>query len=171
MPLKTEIRRYLAWVSIREDSEDLNLDAAQNRETDNNLRRSNETVELRMKETYCWLLIPYIDRNADIKEVIWDRIRISGGNDGIVTKAAGKMIQNEALITKWAPALLLMELDDVLWKESSHITVKKLWEYLCTYCYLPRLANYHVWEEATQNGLNSTNILLWQEGFCQRKIY
>lgn len=169
MPLKTEIRRYLAWVSIREDSEDLNLDAAQNRETDNNLRRSNETVELRMKETYCWLLIPYIDRNADIKEVIWDRIRISGGNDGIVTKAAGKMIQNEALITKWAPALLLMELDDVLWKESSHITVKKLWEYLCTYCYLPRLANYHVLEEAIQNGLNSTEYFALAGGFVNDK--
>jgi len=155
-PLKQEVRRYLAWLSIKDDSEDLNLDAAQNRETDNNLRRSNDTVELRIKETYCWLLVPYIDRAVDMKTVVWDIIRISGGTDTIVSKAAKKMIQNEALITKWAPALLLMELDSVLWKESDSITVKKLWDYLCTYCYLPRLANYNVLEEAIRSGLNST---------------
>ena len=98
----------ISWLSIKDDSEDLNLDAAQNRETDNNLRRSNDTVELRIKETYCWLLVPYIDRAVDMKTVVWDIIRISGGTDTIVSKAAKKMIQNEALITKWAPALLLM---------------------------------------------------------------
>ena len=141
-PLKQEVRRYLAWLSIKGDSEDLNLDAAQNRETDNNLRRSNDTVDLRMKETYCWLLVPYIDRSVDMKTVVWDVIRISGGSDSIVSKAAKKMIQNESLITKWAPALLLMELDNLLWREDDSISIKKLWEYLCTYCYLPRLADY-----------------------------
>ena len=155
-PLKQEVRRYLAWLSIKDDSEDLNLDAAQNRETDNNLRRSNDTVELRIKETYCWLLIPYIDRNVDMKTVVWDTIRISGGTDTIISKASKKMMQNEALITKWAPALLLMELDSVLWRESDSISIKKLWEYLCTYCYLPRLANYEVLDEAIRSGLNST---------------
>ncbi|HBL50377.1 MAG TPA: hypothetical protein DDZ65_09075 [Firmicutes bacterium] len=155
-PLKQEVRRYLAWLSIKGDSEDLNLDAAQNRETDNNLHRSNDTVDLRMKETYCWLLVPYIDRSVDMKTVVWDVIRISGGSDSIVSKAAKKMIQNEALITKWAPALLLMELDNLLWREDDSISIKKLWEYLCTYCYLPRLADYSVLEEAIRSGLNST---------------
>lgn len=154
--LKQEVRRFLAWRSIKEDSEDLNLDAAQNRETDNNLRRSNETVELRIKEAYCWLLVPYIDRNVDMKTISWDITRISGGNDGIVTKAAKKMIQNETLITKWAPALLLMELDNVLWRDSDNIAIKKLWDYLCTYCYLPRLASFEVLEDTIRTGLNSS---------------
>lgn len=153
--LKQEVRRYLAWKSIRDDSEDLNLDAAQNRETDNNLRRSNDTVELRIKEAYCWLLIPYVDRNVDMRTIQWDNIRISGGNESIVSKAAKKMLQNEALITKWAPALLLMELDNVLWREEAHIQIKKLWDFLCTYCYLPRLADYGVLEDTIRQGLNS----------------
>ena len=153
--LQSEVRRYLAWLSVKNESEDLNLDAAQNRETDQNLQRSKETVDLRINETYCWLLTPYIDRAVDMKEVIWDVNRISGGTDTIVKKAAAKMIQNEALITTWAPALLLMELDDVLWKDSDDISVKRLWDYLCTYCYLPRLANYNVLEEAILKGLPS----------------
>lgn len=63
--LKQEVKRYLAWKSIKDDGEDLNLDAAQNRETDNNLRRSDDTVKLRVNEAYCWLLVPYIDRDVE----------------------------------------------------------------------------------------------------------
>jgi predicted AAA+ superfamily ATPase len=163
--LKQATRLYLAWKSIKDDSEDLNLDAAQNRETDNNLRRSNETVDARIKETYCWLLVPYIDKNADMKTIVWDAIRISGGSDGIISKAARKMLQNEAVITEWAPALLLMELDNVLWKDTDGIAVKKLWEYLCTYCYLPRLANDTVLEKAIKTGLNSTEYFAFASGF------
>ena len=124
--LKTEVKRYLAWKSVKDDSEDLNLDAAQNRETDNNLHRSDETVDLRIRETYCWSLVPYIDRSVDMKTIVWDRIRITGGNESIVAKSAKKMVQNEALITKWAPALLLMELDNILWKDTDSISVKRL---------------------------------------------
>ena len=154
--LKQGVREFLAWKSIIDEKEDLNLDVAQNREAENSLHRSNETVEVRIKETYCWLLTPYIDHLADMKTIQWEATRISGGNDSIVIKAANKMVQQEALITKWAPALLLMELDNILWKNDNCIQIKKLWEYLCTYCYLPRLANYAVLEDTIQAGLNSS---------------
>lgn len=55
-----------------------------------------------------------------------------------------KMIQMEQLITRWSPALLRMELDRWLWKEQQHIQIKRLWEYLSSYCYLPRLKNVDV---------------------------
>jgi len=162
--LKQAVRLYIAWKSIKDDSEDLNLDAAQNRETDNNLQRAKETVEARVKEAYCWLVVPYIDRNANMN-IVWDPIRISGGNDNIISKAAKKMLQNEAVITQWAPNLLRMELDKVLWRESDHIAFKTLWEYLCTYCYLPRLANEKVLEETIRTGLNSTEYFAFASGF------
>lgn len=163
--LRQAVRLYLAWKSIKDDSEDLNLDASQNRETDNNLRRSNETVDARIKEAYCWLIVPYIDKNVDIKTIVWDTIRISGGNENIVTKAAKRMIQNEAIITQWAPALLRMELDNLLWTDSDSIEIKKLWDCLCTYCYLPRLANENVLEETIRTGVNSTEYFALASGF------
>jgi predicted AAA+ superfamily ATPase len=162
--LKQEARRYLAWKSVKEDSEDLNLDAAQNRETDNNLRRSNETVDARIKEAYCWLLVPYIDRGADLKAIVWDTIRLSGGSDSIVTKAVKKMSRNEAIIGQWAPMLLKMELDNMLWRDAESIAIKKLWEYLCAYCYLPRLANENVLMEAIREGLKSREYFAFASG-------
>ena len=156
--LEKAVRELLAWQSIKKDSETLNLDAGQNTETQNNINRSNETVNIRLKETYCWLIVPFIDREVDMKELIWDVDRLSGGNESIVSKAANKMLQNEQLITKWAPALLKMELDNLLWKDSDHIQVKKLWEYMTTYCYLPRLSNMNVLESAIQAGVNSEDF-------------
>jgi hypothetical protein len=48
-----------------------------------------------------------------------------------------------------------MELNNVLWRDTNDIQIKKLWEYLCTYCYLPRLANKDVLENAIRTGLDS----------------
>ncbi|HKM38720.1 MAG TPA: hypothetical protein VJ036_00450, partial [bacterium] len=163
--LKQTVQHYLAWKSIQDDSEALNLDAAQNRETDQNLRSQNQSVEAQIKSTYCWLLIPYIDRNEDLKTIVWDTIRLNGGEGSIVDKAARKMIQNEALITSWAPALLVMELDRLLWQDAEHIAVKQLWEYLSTYCYLPRLANEEVLLETIRTGVNSSEYFALAAGF------
>ncbi len=153
--LKQEVQQYLAWESVAVDKESLNLDTAQMRQVDSSLKRSSETVEMRIQETYHWLLVPYIDRSGELKTVHWDAINIAGGSDSIVTKAAKKMAQNEALISKWAPALLLMELDNLLWNGDADISIKKLWEQLCTYCYLPRLASFSVLEDAIRVGVSS----------------
>ena len=153
--LQAEVRRFIAWKSIMSEKDELNLDGNQIRETDNNLNRSNQTVELRIKETYCWLLVPFIDQYEDMKTIQWEPSNIGGGDESIVSKAAKKMIQNEQIITNWAPALLQMSLDDLLWKDSNDIQIKKLWEYLSTYCYLPRLASYSVLEDAILRGVAS----------------
>lgn len=167
--LREEVKRFLAWKSIKEDSVDLNLDAAQNRETENNLNRSNQTVEARILETYCHLLVPYIDREVDLKTIIWDEISIRGGTDSIVTKAARKMQQSEQLITQWAPALLNMQLNNLLWQDRNEINVGELWKLLCTYCYLPRLASFDVLQTAIQNGVNSDDYFAYADGLADGK--
>ena len=158
--LEQEVRRFIAWTSIKEDSQDLNLDAAQNRETEQSLKRSDETVELRLKEAWCWLLVPSVD-TYDRKTLDWERTRLSGGTDGIIPRAAKHLLHNEGVVSKWAPALLLMELDNLLWQGVNHLEIKQLWEWLCTYCYLPRLASYDVLEEAITSGLCETEFFAY----------
>ena len=167
--LREEVKRFLAWTSIKEDSVDLNLDEAQKRETDNNLERSNKTVEARILETYCHLLVPYIDREVDLKTVVWDVISIRGGTDNIIIKAARKMQQNEQLITQWAPALLNMQLDNLLWQGHNEINVGELWKMLCTYCYLPRLASFDVLQTCIQNGVNSEDYFAYADSVVDGK--
>ena len=167
--LEQETRRYLAWQSIKNDSQDLNLDAAQNRETENSLKRSDETVDLRLSETWCWLLTPAIAR-SDMKTLDWEKIRLSGGSEGIISRAGKKLLENETVIDRWAPALLLMELDSLLWKNADSLQIKKLWEYLCTYCYLPRLSDYSVLEKTIQEGVQGEDYFAYAAGVSEGRF-
>jgi predicted AAA+ superfamily ATPase len=150
--LEQEARRYLAWKSVLADAEALNLDAHQRKQAKENADRSDKTVDLRINEAYCWLLVP---TQAGTGPVEWEATRISGGNDSYVVRAARRMKSSEQLITKWSPALLRMELDRWLWREQGYVSVKKLWEILGTYNYLPRLGDADVLLDAIREGLRS----------------
>lgn len=156
--LEQEVKRYLAWKSIFDDKdkEEMNLDGNQIKETQNSLNRSNATVEARLKETYCWLLVPFIDQFDP--NIQWETTDMGGGSDSIVEKAARYMEQSEQLISKLAPAPLKMALDGYLWKNADDISVRQLWIYFCTYCYLPRVVKYNVLEEAIWQGVASADF-------------
>lgn len=164
--LEQEVKRYLAWKSIFDDKDkpEMNLDGNQIKETQNSLRRSDTTVNARLKETYCWLLVPYIDQ-YEPNMVQWDTMDMGGGSDSIVEKTAKAMEQAEQVISRWAPAPLKLALDAYLWKNADHIEVKQLWAYLCTYCYLPRVAKYGVLEEAIRQGVASADFFGLAAGY------
>ena len=105
----------------------------------------------------------------DLKTVVWDTISIRGGTDSIVLKAARKMQQNEQLITQWAPALLNMQLDNLLWQDRNELNVGELWKLLCTYCYLPRLASFEVLQAAIQAGVNSEDYFAYADSVSDGK--
>lgn len=161
----TAAKQYLAWDSIKADRESLNLDVAQTRETEQSARRADESLDAKIQEAYSWLLYPRIDLFSGSMDIEWEVEHVAGGGESIVAKMARKLLSDEAAIQAWAPALLKMELDRVLWKDSDHIQVKQLWEYLCSYCYLPRLSGYGVLEDAIKRGLESREYFGIAAGF------
>jgi len=150
--LGQEVRRYLAWKSVVGDTDALNLDGHQRRLAAESERRSDETVQVRLQEAYSWLLVPTQEGTGPIT---WEATRIGGGTENYISKAAKKLRSSEQLITRWSPALLRMELDRWLWKDQVHIEVKKLWEYLSSYCYLSRLRDSDVLLEAIREGVRN----------------
>ena len=48
-----------------------------------------------------------------------------------------------------------MELDQWFWKEESHIGLKRVWECLATYLYLPRLCNSDVLLDTVREGVRT----------------
>ena len=153
--LEQETRRYLAWKSVIADAKALNLDEHQKDQATESISRSDGTVNVRLQEAYGWLLVP---AQEGTEPMTWDVTRIAGGTESYVAKAAKKLQNNQQLITRWSPALLRMELDKWLWKDMPHISVKKLWEYLCTYLYLPRLRDVDVLLDAIRDGVRSQDF-------------
>ena len=163
--LRNEVRKYLAWWTIQEDKENLNLDESQRNEVKKNIQRSDETIEMRIKETWCWLIVPYIDLNIDLQTIFWDISNIGRGSESIVKNAVKKLENDEQIITYWAPISLQICLNDILWKDRDSLQIKTLWDYLSTYCYLPRLANYSVLEQAVLKGLDSDEFFAIAAGY------
>jgi hypothetical protein len=160
--LEQAVRHYLAWKSIKDDRENLNLDAFQSKQVDTRFEDTDKTVNSRLKETYCWLLVP---TQEGTNPIVWETLRLVNGNgDGIATRASKKLKSAEYLITQWGPNLLKMYLDNYLWKETNHIEIKKLWEYMTSYCYLPRLKNEQVLLDTIRQGLCSEDYFAYADG-------
>lgn len=157
--LQQAVRLWLAWTSIKQDEDQLNLDANQKRQVANNIQKYEETIGARLSETYCFLIVPSQEGTGEVE---WNFTRLQG-SEGLVERASRRLLRDEALITHWAPANLRMELDRWLWKEQPHLSIRQLWEYLASYLYLPRLKNEQVLIEAIRQGVGS---FAWKEYFA-----
>ena len=56
--LREAARFYLAWSSIKDEWEELNLDAQQRRHAESQTKHFDETVQQRIGETFIWMLTP-----------------------------------------------------------------------------------------------------------------
>jgi hypothetical protein len=78
-------------------------------------------------------------------------------------RASRKLEHEEQLIKDYSGSRLRLEaLDPYLWREANHIDLKRLWEYLAQYLYLPRLKNSEVLLQSVREGVYS---MLVQENF------
>ena len=144
------LREYLAWKSIDDEAEPLNLDAQQRKQVATALKRTEETLLARLQETYSWLIVPAQPEPTGPIEYQAHRI---AGQDSFYDRAARKLRQSELLIHRWSPDNLRMELDNFLWRDQPHVGLKQLWEYFARYCYLPRLHNEEVLLDAISAGI------------------
>jgi len=154
--LDEAIRRYLAWKSILEDKEVLNLDQLQTRQAETQKKAAHDTVEARLPETYQWTLVP--EQKTPKSEVEWQPIRLSSG-DPLAARVSKKLRGDELLVPTLGATILRKHLDDVpLWR-GDNVPVRQLVEDFARYLYLPRLAGPDVLLQAIRSGVG---MLTWQ---------
>lgn len=163
--LQKIVRRFKAWQLIRDEAESRNLDQAQIREADASIKQVETNLVMRLAQSYPWIFAPYIDAEASIKDVKWDIAEISCTQPDNVQKAAERLTSDDNLIRVWGPVLLKMELDKWLWKDRDFIEIKQLWNYLTSYCYLPRLRDVHVLLDTIRKGVMSEDGFAIAEAF------
>jgi hypothetical protein len=159
-------RRFLAWESILDEKETLNLDPQQVKQAENQRTAADGAVTARIPETYQWLLVP-VQKNPQAA-MEWQALKVSA-QAALAVRASKKLRDDELLITGFAPTRLRMELDRVpLWRGDS-VPLKQLVEDFARYTYLPRMKNPVVLLASIQDGLG---LLLWhQESFAYADSY
>lgn len=152
--LKDAVRQFQAWDSICQESETLNLDAFQHKQSQTKRDSANKSVEALIPETYIWLLVP--DQPDPRQPDELQEFKLQPQPQVTLTSTASRRLRNEEmLITQYAGTLLRSEMDRIpLWK-GNHVSIKDLSEYFARYVYLPRLKNSEVLFTAIREGLQS----------------
>ncbi len=154
--LDEAVRRYLAWESILQEREPLDLSPYQVRQAKTQRDAASNAVTARIPETYQWLLVPVQARpDASIE---WSAIRLAG-QDSLAARASKRLKGDELLVTAFAGTRLRMELDRVpLWR-GDHVSVKQIVEDFARYIYLPRVCDTTVLLQAITSGIG---LLTWE---------
>jgi hypothetical protein len=169
--LDKAVRSYLAWKSIEDDKEPLNLDTFQTNQVKDRLLKSDQAVKARIPETYVWLLVPgqkRPDPGQAFPAVEWQEFRLQG-QEWLAERASKKLKNDGLLITSMAGTVLRFEIDRVpLWR-GNHVGVKQLADDFAKYLYLPRVKNAQVILDAIQDGVGR---FTWaQEAFAYADFY
>ena len=159
--LDEAVRRYLAWESIIEEKDTLDLSPHQVKQAQAQKESAYSAVTMRMPEAYQWLLLP--TQASPQNPVEWQSLRLTG-QEPLAVRASKKLRNDDLLVTGFAATSLRLELDQVpLWR-GDHVAIKQLVEDFARYIYLPRLKEPAVLIEAIRNGLG---LLMWpQDSFA-----
>lgn len=152
--LDSAVRHYLAWQSIVDEADTLDLTAHQKKQAETQRDSADSTVKARTPEAYQWLLAPI--QETPQTEVTWQEFRLQG-QDGLAERAGKRLRREELLLPAIAPSRLRMELDRVpLWR-GDHVEIRQLVEDFGRYLYLPRLKGSSVLVEAIRDGFAQTS--------------
>jgi len=156
--LDEAIARFLAWASILEEKDALNLDPHQVRQVETQYQAADSAVNARLPETYQWVLVP--EQARPDAAVAWQAIRLTGGGEGLAVRASRKLRNDELLVTVLGATILRKHLDAVpLWR-GDHVPLGQLVEDFARYLYLPRLAGPEVLVQAVRDGVA---LLTWEQ--------
>ena len=103
--------QYLAWKSICDDGEagKLNLDSYQRGQARSQRDAADETVRVRVGETYIWLLVP--EQADGTAKVSLRTVKLSSGPDALAIRAGAKLRSEELLIVKFGGVNFRLALD------------------------------------------------------------
>ena len=164
--LDQAVRAYLAWRSIVEESDALDLPPHQVRQAQQQTESADGTVNARIGEAFPWLLVP--SQKTPQAPVEWQKIRLRGSGS-LASQASRRLLNDEMLVTAMAGTRLRMELDRVpLWR-GDHVSVDQLADDFARYIYLPRLQQPDILLGAIRDGVS---LLTWaHDSFAFGDLY
>jgi hypothetical protein len=162
-----ETKRYLAWKSIEEDQDALNLDAHQRKEAKTKCMDADTKLNAIIRENYRWLLVPMQEPKAGggLGPLAWEEARIETSAGTIMDGIRKALQQSEYLITEWSPVFLNACLETWYWRnDQQEILLSTLWDDFCSYPYLPRLLDSKVLCSTVSDGVQSRDYFGYADG-------
>jgi hypothetical protein len=160
MHLKDTARALMAWRSIESDIKELRitLDNLQQRQVSHYREQTQEAVYRGVREAFKWLLAPSqgLQRGGGLTDVEWEAFALNPATPGLGREIDRVLKENELVIEQWAPIHLANLLQRWFWKrDPPDVPAMDVWQKMCQYLYLPRLANSTVLRQTVGEGARS----------------
>lgn len=162
-------RNYLAWRSISERPEELNLDAQSKSQADAKTHQFSKLVNNKLNEAFQWVAYPVQDDPQKPVTSDFDRIEIS--DEPPSKRITSKLKRSGLLVDQLSTSAFGSELNRTIAKSyaGGHKTVGEVWGYFTRFPYLPKLTSRAVFDDAVA-GLSS-QTLLEEEEFALAESY
>lgn len=156
--LEHAVRDYLGWSDVLAHEADLNLTTNQKTQAQDRKKTADDTVTLRLLNTYQWALVP-VGQPVQITAT-----KIDGQTTSLADRISKKLGSDGALSIQQAAAAIRHQLETTakpLW-EQGHVSVGDLWTLYASYAYMPRLRDRGV----LIDGISRTPLIWQQDGFA-----
>jgi hypothetical protein len=154
--LRTQVRRMLAWASIVEGADELNLDKHHEKESKKSLEEAGRSVDGCIRETFRTLLVPFQEASPEggVGAIEWEEATLELASGGYEKAIEAVCREREWIIGAWAPAHLAALLTRWFWKADRPIvSLSKVWNDMGRYLYFPRLSNSDVFLKTVRDGI------------------
>jgi predicted AAA+ superfamily ATPase len=163
--LRESTALYLAWKSITENEESLELTSHDKTQATNKLQESGEMVERRLGETWSHILVPVVKDPAS-SVITWSDISDTSSADK-VPMVLDKLKKKELVMDKFSAFYLKRALDSYLWGQADHISTRAVADAFGTYLYFPRLLEEGLLLDAIYNGFGGDTLLCEFFGYAE----
>jgi len=135
--LLNAVRQRMAWASILDNRDSLNLDQHNIKVAEARVTQSKQTVADAIREAYRWILVPTQEPGA--AEVELEAILMNG--DGTLAERVTKKADSgEFVVRTFSPSLLRMQINRLnLWKDKPYVALDALTGYFSQYVYMPKV--------------------------------
>jgi hypothetical protein len=147
--LQDAVRKLMAWESILDEKETLNLGPHQVKQAETQRATAETRVKAQIPEVYQWLLVP--TQNTPQESVGWKATALKG-SDPLAVRASKRLKADDDLFPNIGATVLKTYLDKIpLWR-GDHVPVRQLVDDFARYPYLPRLSSSEVLLKAIADG-------------------
>jgi len=168
--LEEAVRRHLAWSSIVDDKEKLDLSTSQVAQVEQQRKFAKETIEFRISETYLHLLIPYQENPKGT--FFLDCVPLNPGKDPITRRIKEALEKSSRCIRSISPKILRERMDEIPLWAGDHVEIEKLIEYFASYLYLDRfLIPDKALLKAVDDGLKGWSFFAFADSLDSAKGY
>ena len=157
--MQEDAATWRAWKSIVDDSESgkLNLDGNSLKEAKSRCADAKKYLVNRVSNSFIHLMSPGSDRG--FVDMYWEDYKIQPGLSGAVEAVQEKLLDEECLISRWAPVHLGRILKENFWdKGRKRISASEFWGFCAKELAFPRLAGRQVLEETLRSGVETRDF-------------